>query len=81
MKLAPETYLIILRGRAVGTVTYQHGLLISVQLTTGVRDDVTEAMAKLPSLEKNLFHAQDDAIGYMNVANLQITRRQPIASQ
>lgn len=54
MKIHPSAYLVVLHGRNVATVCYMRGVLFNVVITTGVRTEVAEIMALLPSLESNI---------------------------
>lgn len=54
MKLHPSAYLVVLRGRNVATVCYMRGVLFNVVITTGVREEVAEVMAHLPSQEAHI---------------------------
>lgn len=69
MKLVPNTYLIMLRGRCVGTVSYQHGMLLTLTLSTGVQHDVMEVLAQLPGREANLHHAASP-LAFVDVSNI-----------
>ncbi len=69
MKLVPNTYLIMLRGRCVGTVAYQHGMLLTLTLSTGVPDDVLEVLAQLPGREVNL-HRTASPLSFADVCNI-----------
>jgi hypothetical protein len=71
MKLHPSTYLAILRGRHVATVSYLRGLLVQVTINTGIHADVAELMAHLPAREDHI--ARTEGIGLVATEDLIIT--------
>jgi hypothetical protein len=68
MKLHPSTYLVILRGRTVATVSYLRGLLIQVTICTGIHADVAELMTMLPCREEHI--ARTEGIGLVPIEDL-----------
>lgn len=72
MQLTANTYVLFLKGRVMGTASYQFGLLRSVQLDVVDPRDVATVWALLPCKEANL-DTPDSMLGAVDITTLTTT--------